>query len=185
MLLEDGRIGLIDWGQVKRIGQAERVCLAKLLIALADRDEVLAADLMAATGFATRTNDPWVLHKWAAYRFSRWTDDVVGELGGMVNFERLLGNLDPITVEAQEYVMPFRMSALLRGNALGLGDLTIDSAKRWRPHAVALLDQLSEPTPRTVPGRKTQRSFELPTRFVSIVDGSMAIADPTSLDTVQ
>eukprot|EP00962_Isochrysis_galbana_P030138 scaffold9748_cov93-Isochrysis_galbana.AAC.3 len=54
LLLNDGRIGLIDWGQVKRLSQADRVRLARLLIALADRDEVLSAQLMAATGFATR-----------------------------------------------------------------------------------------------------------------------------------
>lgn len=43
LLLDDGRVGLIDWGQVKRIGREERIKLAKLLIALADRDQVLSA----------------------------------------------------------------------------------------------------------------------------------------------
>lgn len=113
-----------------------------------------------------------MLHKWAAYRFSRWTNDVVAELGGMVNFERLLGSIDPIAAEAQELVMPFRMAALLRGNALGLGDLTIDSARQWRPHAVALLKSLGEPLPPTVHGRRLPRVFEVPQQQISILDGS-------------
>ena len=37
------------------------------------------------------------------------SQDVVGELGGMVNFERTLGGADPIEEEAQELVMAFRM----------------------------------------------------------------------------
>jgi hypothetical protein len=90
----------------------------------------------------------------------------------MVNFERLLNSLDPIASEAQELVMPFRMAALLRGNALGLGDLSIDSARRWRPHAVALLRSLGEPLPATVHGRTVPRTIELPPQRISILDGS-------------
>ena len=38
LLLKDGRYGLIDYGQVKRINRDECVNLAKLIIALSDRD---------------------------------------------------------------------------------------------------------------------------------------------------
>ena len=86
MLLDDGRVGLIDWGQVKRlpwpartfshlhassrllslslsspqvkrIGKAERLNIARLLIALADRDQLLTAQLWAECGFVTRHMD--------------------------------------------------------------------------------------------------------------------------------
>lgn len=144
------------------IGLAERLLLARLLIALADRDHALSAELMRATGFATLANDPWVLDKWACWRYSRFTPDVVAELGGAVNFETRIGQIDPIATEAQEYVMAYRMSALLRGNALGLGDLQIDAAKRWRRHAVALLRSQREPLPQTVPGRPAQCTLTLP-----------------------
>lgn len=38
LLLPDGRLGLIDYGQVKRITPTERRQLAELIIAVADRD---------------------------------------------------------------------------------------------------------------------------------------------------
>ena len=154
MLLDDGKMALIDWGQVKRIGRTERVKLAKLLIALADRDQVLTSELWAACGFRTRHMDPWCLDKWATWRFSRMTPDVTDIFDGVVNFEKRLGGLDPIEEEPQQYVMAFRLAALMRGSAMGLGDITIDSAKRWRKHAVQLLRREGEALPPTVLGRR-------------------------------
>ena len=58
MLCDDGRLGLIDWGQVKRLGLDERVRLARLLIALADRDHQLSAKLWSDCGFETRRSVP-------------------------------------------------------------------------------------------------------------------------------
>lgn len=68
--------------------------------------------------------------------------------------ERTLGSLDPIVEEPQEYVMAFRLAALLRGSAMGLGDLTVDSARRWRKHAVRLLEREGETPPKTRKGRR-------------------------------
>lgn len=50
--------------------------------------------------------------------------------------------------------MAFRLAALLRGSAMGLGDVTVDSAKRWRRHAVRLLTAEGEALPKTQPGRR-------------------------------
>ena len=63
MLLEDGRVGLIDWGQVKRIGKEERLRIARLVIALADRDQLLTAQLWRDCGFVTKHMDEWCLDK--------------------------------------------------------------------------------------------------------------------------
>jgi len=154
MLLDDGRVGLIDWGQVKRIGREERVKLARLFIALADRDQVLTAKLWADCGFATQHMDPWCLDKWATWRFSRFTPDVTDIFDGVLDFEKRLGSLDPLKDEPQNYVMAFRLSALMRGAAMGLGDLSIDSAKKWRRQAVQTLQALGEPIPDTKRGRR-------------------------------
>ena len=154
MLCDDGRLGLIDWGQVKQLGLDERIRLARLLIALADKDHQLSAKLWSDCGFETRKSVPWAIDRWACWRFSRMTADVTAELGGPLNFEMNLGKLDPITVEAQEYVMAYRLAALLRGNAMSLGDLGIDSAERWRPHAVKLLRRCGKEVPRTHKGRR-------------------------------
>jgi aarF domain-containing kinase len=154
MLLDDGRVGLIDWGQVKRIGREERLRIARLLIALADRDQVLTAQLWSECGFATNEMDPWCLDKWATWRFSRMTPDVFDIFDGVVNFELRLGGLDPIKDEPSEYVMAYRLASLLRGSAMGLGDLTVDSARKWRKQAVRLLLSEGEPLPKTRKGRR-------------------------------
>ena len=45
LLLDDGRIGLIDWGQVSRLPLQQRVLFAKGVLAVAARDEPLIAEL--------------------------------------------------------------------------------------------------------------------------------------------
>ena len=157
MLMPDGRVGLLDWGQVKRLELGPRLQLARLLIALADRDEVMTAQLWHSCGFRTRLNHPWTLNRYACWRFSRFTPDVVDDLGGVLNFERTLAALDPVLTDPDEFVMVFRTSALLRGNALGLGDLYADTARHWRAQAAALLRRHGEPRPRTVRGRRAPR----------------------------
>ena len=64
--------------------------------------------------------------------------------------------------------MAFRLSALLRGNAMGLGDLNIDSARRWRQHAVRLLRAHGERPPRTVPGRGVEAPEALKPKWAQL-----------------
>ena len=153
LLCHDGRLGLIDWGQVKTLSLRERVRLAKLIIALADRDHEMTAQLWAACGFATKRGLPWAIDRWASWRFARNTPDLTSELGGPILFEKTLGRIDGITHEPEEYVMAYRLAVLLRGNAMSLGDLTVDSAVHWRPHAVRLLRTCGETIPKTQAGR--------------------------------
>jgi len=161
MLLDDGRLGLIDWGQVKTLGLAERLRLARLIVALAARDSVETARRWADCGFRTEGMHPWALNKWACWRFSRMTPDVTKSLGGPMRFEMNLGAFDAIASDPQPYVMAFRLAALLRGNAMGLGDMEVDSAKRWLPHARALLKAHGEEEPHTVSGRELPFEYDL------------------------
>lgn len=156
LLCHDGRLGLIDWGQVKTLDVSERVRLARLLVALADRDHQLSAELWAACGFETTRGIPWAIDRWATWRFARNTPDVTAGLGGPLRFEDTLSKIDGITTEPQQYVMAYRLAALLRGNAMSLGDLTVDSAVQWRPHAVRLLKRCGEEVPRTCRGRPAE-----------------------------
>lgn len=65
------RIGLVDFGQVKRLQPAERIGLSRLIVALARADEAnpahrkRVAELLQATGCTTSKNDPDVLFKMA------------------------------------------------------------------------------------------------------------------------
>jgi len=49
MLLNDGRLGLIDYGQVKRMTLEERIIYAKLMVAHSrfDKEEVIRLHLEA------------------------------------------------------------------------------------------------------------------------------------------
>ena len=174
MLLDDGRLGLIDWGQVKRLPLAARLQFAALVVALADRDQTQTAALWQQCGFATRANHPWALDKWACWRFSRMTPDVTDELGGAIEFEPNLAARDKPTHEPDDFVMVYRLAVLLRGNAMSLGDVQIDSARMWRRHAVRLLRQHGVPLPRTVPGRRLPERLDAAGRGVPVgVAGAM------------
>lgn len=66
LLLEDGRLGLIDYGQVKHISREHRVHLAKLVVALAggSRDDII--DVLTKDMRIRTTNmDPYFLEKQA------------------------------------------------------------------------------------------------------------------------
>jgi len=167
LLLDDGRLGLIDWGQVKVLGLAERLQFAKLVVALADRDQQLTAQLWGECGFATEKNHPWALDKWACWRFSRFTADVVDELGGVVEFEPNLAKRDPPRHEPDEFVMVYRLTALLRGNAMSLGDFGVDAARLWRGAAARLLRKHGVPLPDTVRGRRLPEMLDEAGRVVA------------------
>merc|ERR1712228_309830 len=53
ILLDSGKVGLIDWGQARQYDANERCALAKLLIALSARDEVLTAQCLREMGHKT------------------------------------------------------------------------------------------------------------------------------------
>ncbi|GMF19593.1 unnamed protein product [Phytophthora fragariaefolia] len=66
LLLEDGRLGLIDYGQVKHISREHRVHLAKLIVALAggSRDDIIEV-LTKDMRIRTTNMDPYFLEKQA------------------------------------------------------------------------------------------------------------------------
>jgi aarF domain-containing kinase len=66
LLLDDGRLGLIDYGQVKHITREHRMNLAKLIVALAEgtRDDIIRV-LTEDMGVRTEKLDPYYLEKQA------------------------------------------------------------------------------------------------------------------------
>ncbi|KAF1795000.1 Protein kinase-like domain [Phytophthora cactorum] len=66
LLLEDGRLGLIDYGQVKHISKEHRIHLAKLIVALAggSRDDIINV-LTKDMRVRTTKMDPYFLEKQA------------------------------------------------------------------------------------------------------------------------
>nr|CCA27146.1 glycoside hydrolase putative [Albugo laibachii Nc14] len=120
LLLEDGRIGLIDYGQVKRISLEHRIKLAKLTVALAEgsKEDIVHA-LTVGMGVRSAKMNPYFLEKQARLMFDR--DDLsITEGRNVQNFVEYLDLIDQIVEVPDEYIMAFRTSLLLRGFSYAL-----------------------------------------------------------------
>ena len=62
-MLKDNRIGLIDYGQVKRLTQEDRQELSELILLLCDKKEQEVVDLVKKMGFTTEKNNDQVLYE--------------------------------------------------------------------------------------------------------------------------
>eukprot|EP00927_Polykrikos_kofoidii_P029545 TRINITY_DN25549_c0_g1_i1.p1 TRINITY_DN25549_c0_g1~~TRINITY_DN25549_c0_g1_i1.p1 ORF type:complete len:580 (-),score=104.04 TRINITY_DN25549_c0_g1_i1:60-1751(-) len=156
LLLDDGRLGLIDWGQVGKLASQERVVLAKAIVAVADRDEPTIARLAWEMGVRTEKRVDWVAMKLGTFWLGSFGEDVVGELGGATSFEENLARIDRLDVVPPTYFACVRCLMLTRGVAALLGFPSVDSAVRLRSQAEACLRRAGARV-ETVPGRKLPR----------------------------
>lgn len=56
MLLKNGKVGLIDFGQVKHISKETRLSLARLIKAIADEDRPAVLRAMHEGGYQAKNN---------------------------------------------------------------------------------------------------------------------------------
>jgi aarF domain-containing kinase len=71
MLLDNGKIGLIDYGQVKVLTEKSKRQLAEFVLALADKDRPRVLKLMRNLGFETEKNDEDVAYETAMLVFDK------------------------------------------------------------------------------------------------------------------
>eukprot|EP01103_Thecamoeba_quadrilineata_P006992 TRINITY_DN1675_c0_g1_i2.p1 TRINITY_DN1675_c0_g1~~TRINITY_DN1675_c0_g1_i2.p1 ORF type:complete len:507 (-),score=90.32 TRINITY_DN1675_c0_g1_i2:276-1736(-) len=71
LLLPDGKIGLIDYGQVKSLSRKEKRSLARFIVALAEDDKEEIVRLARGMGYETQKNDPYVIYKSSVVGFDR------------------------------------------------------------------------------------------------------------------
>eukprot|EP01052_Picozoa_sp_SAG31_P006787 SAG31_NODE_316_length_17841_cov_33.716154_7_plen_496_part_00 len=69
--MPDGRIGLIDFGQCKRVSQADRRLLADLLLAVKMRDEAGTAAAFRAAGMQTKNDSDFFLGRFGRLLFGK------------------------------------------------------------------------------------------------------------------
>lgn len=143
MLLPDGRLGLIDYGQVKRWTLDQRLAYAELIAALADvsagtgsPDEVVRAFSQELKMVTTR-NDPDVLFRLATFWNDRNTKDVT-DGRNLQEFQDWAEAEDPQVSVPNWPIMASRVSVLMRGmgNAFGLH---LTTAETWAPYARRIL----------------------------------------------
>lgn len=121
LYLKDGKLGLIDYGQVKIIPKEMRLNLARLCLAIAqDRMELAVDILLNRIGLKVKNPDDMENLKLRCHmQFNRDDHVVTGETNAQAAFERVeLGN--PVTFMPDDAVMPFRLSLLMRGIGFSL-----------------------------------------------------------------
>jgi aarF domain-containing kinase len=140
LLLDDGRLGLIDFGQVGRINDVDRVKLANIMIALSedDKEEVVRV-YTEDMGHASKKNDKDILYKRAAFALDRESKDITQGLN-VLQFLDHVEAQDPIVTIPPNWVMAGRMALVLRGfgNAFNM-DLSI--AKCFKGQAQSFLKE--------------------------------------------
>ena len=131
------KIGLLDYGQVKQMKMWERLLLAEVYLALYDGDKARLLELSKRAGYKSKYNDPDVLFAVSVIGLDQ---DGVQVTGGL-NIQQFMDQLfakDPWEDMLDVFVMPSRMSLLLRGVGLMLNH-PVSVAKAWKPIAEKVL----------------------------------------------
>lgn len=140
--MDDGRLGLIDYGQVKQLTLQQRVALARLIVALDDGNEEEIVARYVELGNRTKFMDPWVLRKLATIGFDRDDGSIMDGMD-IQNFFEALSKKDPVEQMGEDYVMASRVAILLRGVSTAL-EYPVSMASMWRGNAEKLLREQGE-----------------------------------------
>ena len=140
LLLKDGCMGLIDYGQVKHMTTEERIKLAKLTLAHSrmDKDEVVRIHF-DELGVVTKYRNADVAYRMSAFYNDRDTFDVCQGMN-MVDFLDYLEAQDPVVKLADPYLFACRVSLMMRGLGKAFG-LQLRMSKMWESEARELLKQ--------------------------------------------
>ena len=115
LLMPDGRLGLLDYGQTKRLPLDTRLSFAKLLVALCVDDRLEVARLVRQEfGGSSKRSDDDITWRLAAFWLDRDTEDVTGKRN-LQEFLDWCEATDPLITTADDIVMVSRVSMLLRG----------------------------------------------------------------------
>lgn len=138
LLLSDGRLGLIDYGQVKTLSFQNRVKYAKLIVAHSrgDKKEIIRLHF-DELGTVTRKRDPEVGYLMSCFYNDRDTDDVCGGRN-IVSFVDWMERKDPMVHLPEDFVFASRVSIMLRGMGKAFG-LQLRMSQLWEPEATAFL----------------------------------------------
>ncbi|KAH8045065.1 hypothetical protein JL721_12717 [Aureococcus anophagefferens] len=130
MLLEDGRIALIDYGCYLRFSADERRTLADLYVALERRDEPEIVATLTDMGFVSRHMNETLMLAFATQCFDV---DVVD--ASPYAFLVELEQYDTVVQIPKSYMLVTRVSLLLRGLGARVGCGKLSMAKLWKGEA--------------------------------------------------
>ncbi|CAJ1392755.1 unnamed protein product [Effrenium voratum] len=152
-MLPDGRLGLIDYGACTRLTVEQRVCIARLLVAIADEDDDSVPGAFWSCGFRSKNQDPRLALLLAHVFFNRgpypYDMNRLAPKVGMPEDVDIMtldsyirgGKLDEIEDFPGHLVMLQRCAMVLSGLALELGAGRLSSAEMLKPQAQTWLQQ--------------------------------------------
>ena len=139
--LTNGKIGLIDYGQTKRLSKEESISIARVVSELGREsiDDTKVANAMRQCGFKTKFDKDNVLTMYAKLFFD--SDDEAKAEGCATPQMYLmkLSTLDPLLDVPDAAIFTARTSYLFRGMGAMAGD-QIRTSKYWRKHADKVLE---------------------------------------------
>ena len=131
------RLGLIDYGQVKKLSREQIVILSKMMVALQEEDDEEIAKLIFEAGYITRDSRPDLAAKYARVTLDVDNKSVCNGKHVQVFLEEIQA-LDPVVDLPRDFVMVARVSLMLRGLGHALKQPRRMS-DRWLPFARRVL----------------------------------------------
>eukprot|EP01062_Namystynia_karyoxenos_P063561 TRINITY_DN56365_c0_g1_i1.p1 TRINITY_DN56365_c0_g1~~TRINITY_DN56365_c0_g1_i1.p1 ORF type:complete len:557 (+),score=190.61 TRINITY_DN56365_c0_g1_i1:82-1671(+) len=136
ILMPDGRLGLVDFGQVGELGVPERRRLAELLVLLADRAPACeVADALEGMGLRFRRRDDDIMLRYARFHFAKeWSNPEVTMGMNPMAFMDWLHAANPVDEMPRQWVLANRMLMVLCGFRTAFG-MPSNMAELFAPHA--------------------------------------------------
>ena len=110
----------------------ERVNLAKMIVAIADKNSEETIRLFKILGFKSKNMDPFVVENTAIFFYDR--DGELMEGRDIQQYLEYLNKRDPTISFPDQYLMAGRVSFLLRGLGTHL-QYPLETAQIWKPIA--------------------------------------------------
>lgn len=130
------RLGLIDFGQCKRLTPDEQVQVARLVVSVAeDQSNEAIAAAFRGLGVQTKNDSTEFLADFARLMFGPLKPHHMSH-----GWHQKLHDLDRIVYFPKELSMVYRTSLLLRGLSLSL-QVNTSIGEKWRHHAQAAIDR--------------------------------------------
>lgn len=129
-------IGLIDYGQCKRLTQEEKVKVANLIVSIAenDSDEIIAGHFRSM-GIITKNDSSRFLAEFGRLMFGSFEGKHLDR-----NWHKELHKEDKVLYFPKELSMVYRTALLLRGLAMTL-QFNPSVSEVWKCHAVETIRQ--------------------------------------------
>ncbi|CAI5495741.1 unnamed protein product [Closterium sp. Naga37s-1] len=141
LICPDRKVALLDYGQTKRLPDSLRLNLARLMLAMADKDMPRVGSLFQALGIRTTKTvfeDPKSFHRMSSLMFDTAVSEGVTTSNPFASESTLKRN--GIEKFPEDLFFVVRTMQLLRGLAMGMG-LNESLAEQWRPIAQQALKE--------------------------------------------